>query len=515
MLISVDNLRWWLSLITVPSDNTFPIFKNMIYNQSWQVQTRLGVQLFGNSIWNSPITSYFFFTNNSTGVRMALCTSWTVMYKYNEWTSTWWSIKTGLTEFETDWITRTRWSFAVYKNIVYMCNWVDKYASYDWANYSEYSAQPKVRYLRNMWNAIYGAGQDSNASTLYWCTANWVNAETLDSNNILVWWDDYWKINWIIDIWESIIVFKNNKIYSITTSWTPTVQPINNQTGWFCNRNLISSDNWLIYSELWWLTKLWQKVWATGAQSLESASMSYNVNQLLSTINTKRLNYCCWFYNISSNLYYYSFDNNNWWINNSTIVYSTLTGWRSEYTYPLINDYWYYIDSLWVYHYLIASAVGWQFYEIESGFNDNWANYECQIKTKEFDAKTPWMFKIYEYIDIIGYKNQWFDIIVDVILDWETVCTTVIGDTQTDIAKSPYTIWSSPLWLYPIWWWWWWLTNTIDIYPYLVRIPIFKLGNKIQFQLTSNSSPAIWTIDKYRINYDKENIEVFPYDNYI
>jgi hypothetical protein len=53
---------------------------------------------------------------------MALCTAGTDMYKYDEGTSTWNSIKSGLTQYEADGTTLTRWSFAVYLNIVYCCN---------------------------------------------------------------------------------------------------------------------------------------------------------------------------------------------------------------------------------------------------------------------------------------------------------------------------------------------------------------------------------------------------------
>jgi len=56
------------------------------------------------------------------------------MYKINNSLYTWASIKSGLAEFETaagrtTW--RTRWDFAVYKNIIYLTNGIDSYASYN------------------------------------------------------------------------------------------------------------------------------------------------------------------------------------------------------------------------------------------------------------------------------------------------------------------------------------------------------------------------------------------------
>lgn len=53
------------------------------------------------------------------------------MYQYTESTNTWTSKQTGLIEYEADGVTRTKWSFAVYKNIIYMCDGVNPYMYYD------------------------------------------------------------------------------------------------------------------------------------------------------------------------------------------------------------------------------------------------------------------------------------------------------------------------------------------------------------------------------------------------
>jgi len=62
------------------------------------------------------------------------------MYKYTEATTSWTSTQTGLTEYETlpgKTTERTRWDHEVYKNIIYMGNGVDTYASYDGTTYTE------------------------------------------------------------------------------------------------------------------------------------------------------------------------------------------------------------------------------------------------------------------------------------------------------------------------------------------------------------------------------------------
>ena len=178
-----------------------------------RIQTRRGITTFGDAIWADPISSYFFWKNDTDWTTMALCTAGTVMYKYDEWTTTWNSIKTWLSEFEADGVTRTRWSFAVYLNKVYMCNGVDAYAEYDWTTYTTFWSQPKCRYLRYMADSIYWAWEDTNPSTVYATTAWAANGQTLNANDIKVWWDELWRINWMLDLWNVILIFKNKKIY--------------------------------------------------------------------------------------------------------------------------------------------------------------------------------------------------------------------------------------------------------------------------------------------------------------
>lgn len=63
---------------------------------------------------------------------------------------------------------RTRWDFAVYKNVVYGCNGVDDYFDYDGSTYTEHAAVPKVRYLSYLGDRMFGAGDDSNPNSLYY-----------------------------------------------------------------------------------------------------------------------------------------------------------------------------------------------------------------------------------------------------------------------------------------------------------------------------------------------------------
>ena len=209
---------WWLSTLypREMKDNQFEVLKNMNYDKDFRLRTRWWLQAFWNQAPNKKtFTSLFFFQNDSTFERNLFWIAWDTFYKYKEDDNSWIEIKKWLKELEKDKITRTRWSFAVYKNIVYMCDWVNNYASYDWTTYKEYPDQPKFRYLKYMNDTIFWAGDDENPSTLYWMNV-WSNdASKLNINVLVVGWDELWRINWIKDFWVAVLVFKNKKIYSV------------------------------------------------------------------------------------------------------------------------------------------------------------------------------------------------------------------------------------------------------------------------------------------------------------
>jgi hypothetical protein len=102
---------------------------------------------------------------------MLLAASGTNIYKLDNTLLTWASIKDTLTEFETatgktTW--RTRRDFAVYKNVVYLTNGINAYASYNGTTYTEYAGQPKFRYINMNLDILYGSGDDTTPSTIYY-----------------------------------------------------------------------------------------------------------------------------------------------------------------------------------------------------------------------------------------------------------------------------------------------------------------------------------------------------------
>lgn len=197
-----------------------------------------------------PITSYFFYQNDGTHATKAVCHAGDVFYELNGAGTTWVSKKTGLTEFETvsaktSW--RTRRDYAVYKNNIYMCDGVNKYAMWDGTTYTEYAAQPKVRYLSYMNDALFGAGDDTNPNTLYYTTALPADASTLNANLIVVGGDENGQINGLGELQTSVLAFKSNNVYAVNVA-AQTSSPIDAQNGGYSDRSIHRVGDSLVYS---------------------------------------------------------------------------------------------------------------------------------------------------------------------------------------------------------------------------------------------------------------------------
>lgn len=461
-----------------------------------------------SSTSTNPVTSYFFFQNDTNAERSAFCTAGTEMFLYNETTTTWEVLRNDLTAFETDNTTRTRWSFAVYLNKVYMCNWIDDYTEWDWTTFADQAAQPKCRYLRYMADSVYGAWDDSNPSTIYGTTAWAANARTLNANDLVVWWDELWRINALRDLWNILLVFKNKKIYSVAWDLASS-QPIDAQNGWYWHRAVHAVENALMYYSDAWVDLVRARWWVTWAAALATEPKSDDLRDLLDQIAAPQYNNNAWFYNTVLNNYYFSFDTWNDSIPDKTLVYSSLVWAWSQYNFPWLYDYGFYIDASWNYKYVIASAAWWQVYEVETWFLDNNVWIATELKTKKWDFGDIWLWKTFDTVDIEWFKNEWSDITIEILVDNEIISTVTLDDTFADITATPLTIWAWVIWEVAIWWWavaW----DDIDLFPYLIRIPMYNSWPTIQVRMYSTDAPNVWTLEKIKISRENETVDIFP-----
>lgn len=508
--LSINDLSWGLNTWSPSTiwNNQFSKLTNFFYNSDWQVETRRGYTAFGDEL-SAPITSYFFYQNDWTLDRTAVCNSWTAFYQLNSGGTAWVSKKTGLTEFETNsnkTTRRTRRDYAVYKNIIYMCNGVDSYAKWDGTTYTEYAAQPKIRYISYLQDRLYGAWDDTNPNSLYYTAALPSDWNSINTNTLVVWWDENWQINWLTELQSSVLALKSNNIYAINVT-ASTATPIDSQAWGYADRSIARVADSLVYFSDKGVETLKARTWVTGSNALASKSLSEDVKELLDNITEFNYSAQVWWYSKKANNYYFTFDTNDDNIPDTTLVYSSLTKWRSKYSFPIIYDYWQYITSDQEEKILFAS--GNSMYEFETGLTDNWNDIEFELETKAYDFDTPGLYKTVDYVDVIGLKNIWSTISVKTIVDDVVVSEWFITDSNIDVTTVYKTLGTSLLWWTPLTGWE--DSSWINMYQYSVRLPLYASGNSCAINMSSTG--GVWTLHKARISVEQEPIEVFNSNN--
>lgn len=595
--IKIDNFKGGLNLSTSSDigDNQFQIATNMFYNQKWQIQTRYWYTTFGNAVWTGkPITSYFFFQRDDNLDTVAVCASWDNMYLYDETTGDWNSIRQYLHEYETlpeKTTFRTRWDFAVYKNVIYLCNGVDPYFSISWgtmtpiwlsalvtctfdnttnivekvahwltdwaqiwfiwwtlpaeleerqfyfvvnANTDDFqislspgwdpvaftddgswtiqyqeTTQPRYRYINMNTDRLYGTWEDLNPSTIYYTDAAPADGTDLTTNSVVVGWDELGRINGMNNLQNVMLALKSGKIYSIDVTNT-RADAIDSQTGWYSDRSIANVWNSLVYLTDRWVDTLQTRTWVSWTTALETRPLDEDVRQLTTQIEEWTLNSNCWWYIKRLWNYYFSFDTNWDDVPDTTLVYNSMVKAWTKYTYPNLYDYWMYIDEDGVYKYVLASATTDQMYEIETWYTDIWEDIEYSLKTKAFDFWEPWTYKTYDYIDIIGQKSKWKDILVNIEVDWINVWWWYITDTNITNTTIVDTLWVRPIWNDTLTWE---SSEDIEIYNYIARIPLYSTWSNISVSM--ESTWWIRMLDKMRIWVNWEPIDVFWYANIV
>lgn len=514
--ITINKFNWGLNLSTISEiwDNQFQVASNVFYNSKWQLQTRYGIEYFGNAVWsNKPITSYFFYQRDDTLATMALCNSWTAMYKYNEWTGNRSIVSSvTLTEFETlTWRTtwRTRRDYAVYKNVVYMGNWVDYYASYDGTTYTTYSGQPKYRYVNMVTDRLFWCGVDANPSTLYYTAAAPTNGNAIDASSVVVWGDELWRINGMEVYWNIILALKSSKIYSIDVT-AARADAIDSQTGWFSDRTIQNVGNSLVYLTERWIDTLKPRYGVAWASALESKILDEPVSELTWLIPAQQRNANCALYIKKINNYIFSFDTTDDNIPDTTLVYNAQVKAWTQYTYPSLYSYGKYIDSTWEEKYVCSSATEDRMYEIETWFTDLWSDITYEIKSKAFDFWEPWSFKTFDQVEITWLKSKYKDIELNIEVDWINVWGWMITDDMIVQTKPRETLWVRPIGVDTLTWS---QSTWIDLYEFIARVPLYVTGSRISFGMKSTGWS--WILSKASIGVNKEAIDVFWYMNIV
>lgn len=482
-----------------------------------------------SALSTKPVTSYFFSQRDDTGLRRAIAWCGTNAFLYHEGTTAingyWEVIDTGLAEFETATgrtTERTRWSADVYRNVIYMCNGIDSYRSWNDVKITTFGAQPKVRYIQYLddGDRMGGAGEDANPITFYYTAAAPVNAETLNANAVVVGGDQMGKINGLKAVGQVYVVGKDFKKYSIDVT-NDTSLPLDPDEGWYSQRSLQVVGRGILHQTRRGIEMLQARNALSGASAMEAESLTDDLRPLIEQINEQYLNSSCSLYIEPYTNYYFTFDTSNDGIPETTLVRSAVVnepigGW-SQYTYPAIYDYGSYLDEDFVFHYLATRATSGQILEIEYGFNDNGNSYLCDLKTKAFDFNDPRTWKNFNGVGITGLKSLGQDVNVEIYVDGELSYMGTITDSQvlsqSSVANSVgvYPIGVEALSGAAVG------NGDIELYKYQVLLggAQFSSGMTIQVRMYSNVTSIVWTLDQMQIFYDDNVFDLFPTDNFI
>ena len=588
-----NNFSWGLNTNTSDAigDKDLVVANNVFYNPAGQIQTRRGYRTFGSQIGSNPITSYFFFQRDDSGSKIALCSSWGSMHVLTA--GTWNSIANNLMEYETyPWKTthRTRWDYTVYKNVVYMCDWVNPYCKYWSSTFSQIGVsawvvatadnttdlftavahwlavndelyitagttmptgltayqvyyistvpsadtfsvsttpnwtainftsnwvwtltfyeltEPRTRYISiNQW-VCRSAGEDLNPLSLYYSAAlTWLsNLDNINSNVAIIWPSEEWVINWLWEYAQGVVVPKSSKVYYASLATGSFVSnPIDTQSGWYSDRSINSVWNSLVYFNERWIDSLVKRTGVDGAGALESQALSSKIRELIDNIQTVSYNSSCAQYVKESNNYHFMFDSNGDDVPDTMVVYSSLTGGRSTYNFPEIYDFGTYIDDDGNKQYLFASANGWQMFEYEYWFDDNWSAIEATVQTKNYDF-WEWMF---EYIEIEWRKEDGDDITVTPVIDQEDQGDWLVENSDLSLTNS-ISLWVSPLATVVVGWEG---TESLELFRFKVRLPLMIRWSTIWVKLNSEWVQRI--LEKATVNHNWESTDVFAFNN--
>jgi len=370
--------------------------------------------------------------------------------------------------------------------------------------------QPRIRYIQYLWDRLYWAGDDWNPITLYYTNAAPASGNDISQNAVVIGGDENGIINGINEYNQLVLAMKSHKVYTVNVT-SPSIQPIDAQTGWYADRTIQSVWNQLVYFNERGIDTLNKRYGVDWTWAIDSKPLSEYIRELIKLITPAQYNASTSNYIKSLNNYYFSFDTNDNNIPETTTVLNSSVGAWTQYNYPSIYDYWYYIDSDNVLSFVFASAVTGQMYQMEYGYDDDWSPIDWVAQTKNFDFNDPAAEKLFDFVDITGYKQVWPDVVVNVYVDWAIAAQSFITDSMLKLTVPSRVIGTNPIGIEPIW-----VSETdtlgdLPLYLYTIKVPFFARGSTISVNLAGSAVQHI--LEKMRISVDSEPYEVFEFNS--
>ena len=230
-------------------------------------------------------------------------------------------------------------------------------------------------------------------------------------------------------------------------------------------------------------------------------------------IEEKSYNASTWLYIKKANNYYFSFDTTGNNIPDSTLVYNSVLRAWTQYTLPSLYDFGKYINTEKESQYLFMSWSGWQAYQFETWFDDDGIAIETELQTKDRDFNDPAQLKTFERIDVTGYKQEWWELNIRVLIDWEVESLATVTDSQIDLDSVSWTLGVDMLGGESLGATTWDDVEGLQMYAFTVRIPFFTRWANIAVNM--QATWVQWILEKIRVWVNNETVKIFGYNNII
>lgn len=457
-----------------------------------------------SSGYSKPMMSLKYFKESVTPFTRHLITNvGTNVLSYDETSGYWNLIKSGVTE-------GARYSMGAYKNIQYYTNGSDNYASWNGKTWTEYTGANtyKGKYLLVANDVGYILGDPSVPSSLGYTGGTPANLQTFP--NVLVLDEDSsdGKGTGLVNLGPIVIASKEGKIYKVNVA-TPSREQIDYSNGALSHRCFTRVENEVFLLNDGGVYTLAQREATTG--SVRADSLSNDLQPLIDAMADKTT--AAAYYNYANNNFYLFFDENADGVNDTCIVFSTLTKKWTKYLNTNANEAVIYEDNNGDKHLLIANSVVGQCKEIEVGFNDNGNAIYHEIQTKNFDFDIPETLKTFETIEVFGFISADSELQVGAMIDdvEDIPEATILGSTYAETesgseALGAFLLGGSSLGGSGG-------ADSITMYPFKARIPLYSTGARIKLKFSSQVLNSVWILSKVSIYPFAQPLEIYPTNN--
>lgn len=497
---------------TTLADNELAEALNVYYDNQGILSTRKGILNFGNNISGASGIHSIYFTTFSNATRHLLCGEAGNIRKYNEATSNWDIIKSGLTS-------GLRLSMITYKDNIYITNGTDNMMYYDGTTVTDLPANTKVKYLSVDKDVCYGAGVGGGNPpfNLYFTTPG----DELKNGDF----SDETAIDSSAPADATGLSVKNGKAVVGTSQGlylvdvfqtTPVVDKIDYDGDLTSNRSIVNVENNMLFMSSRGMYSMSQREGTTG--SYRADSYSSPIQKIMDAVEDKTTA-SAFYYTKMNNVYLsvnYKGDRNN-----SLFVYSVVVSLPGQYKHVWTryeninaNDFCEYIDASGDSHLLVANSFGGQVVEMETGFTDNDVEILSTIRTKTFDFGVAETLKSFARIDVGGLISKTAEVNFCIDIDGVETCSSftggiyAYGDAAEDFSLGEEPLAENVLGGGAV------TQDGVSYFPFMNRRYPYQTGYRMSIKMESRVKNSPWKFTKANIEIVPEPTDVF-YNTYI